>query len=321
MLKKFKKQIIIAVILGFLVSSIMALMGDYKKTTQAILSFNYWYAIPILFLSLVNYIFRFFRWHYFLSVIGLAKKLKISDSALIFFSGISMTVTPGKAGELIKSYFLKKILKNHISETVPVIVTERLTDGLAALLLMTGGLAIYRYGIPVFILSVIGSFSFLFILQQKRLCLFLLHILGKINILSKFITSFGRFYETSYLLVQWKHILVGIALGVVAWGAEAFGFYLVLVGIGVHGDFINLLFSAYFIFCFAGVIGFATLLPAGIGVTEGTTSGLLIYLLSIDKSVAIGATLLNRFMTLWFGVTLGFIALLTLIRKLEKKYD
>lgn len=318
MLKKFERQIVIAVILGFVVSSLLTLLGDYKKTAQAILSFNYWYAIPILLLSLVNYVFRFFRWHYFLSVIGLANRLKISDSALIFFSGISMTVTPGKAGELIKSYFLKKILKNHISETVPVVVTERLTDGLAALLLMTGGLAIYRYGIPVFILSIIGAFSFLLILQQKKLCLFFLHILGKIKKLSKFITSFGRFYETSYLLVQWKHILIGIILGVIAWGAEAFGFYLVLIGMGIKGEFFTLLFSAFFIFCFAGVIGFATLLPAGIGVTEGTTSGLLIFLLSVNKSVAVGATLLNRFMTLWFGVTLGFIALLTLLKRYNK---
>ena len=50
----------------------------------------------------MNYVFRFIKWEYYLSLIGV-KGLPWRDSALIFFSGLGMVITPGKVGEWIKS--------------------------------------------------------------------------------------------------------------------------------------------------------------------------------------------------------------------------
>jgi len=316
-IKKFEKQIIIALFLGFSISALLVFYGDFQKTLDKILSFNFWLIIPILLLTLVNYFFRMLRWHYFLGVVGIAKKLSFVDSGLIFMSGLSMTVTPGRSGEVIKAYFLKKILKNHFSETVPVIIIERLTDGLAALFLMAGGLLLHQYGIPVFIIAAVFSFSIVIILQQRKLSFKILRFLERIPFIKKFILTLERVYETSYSLVQWKHIFVAILLGGIAWGAESVGLYLVLLGLGLVPS-VTLFFTAFFIFCFAGMIGFATMLPGGLGVAEGTTTGLLILFLNLTKSTAVAATLLIRLMTLWFGVTLGFIALLTLLKRYNK---
>jgi len=320
-IKKFEKQIILAFILGFLVAAFLTLFGDFKKTTEAIFSFKFLFVIPILLLTLTNYIFRFFRWQYFLSVVGILPKLNWKDSFLVFFSGLSMTITPGRAGELMKAYFLKKMLKNHFTDTAPVVVIERLTDGLAALVLMAGGLLIYQYGIPIFVLAALGTVFLVFILQQKNLCLNILKKMERFKLISPFISALERFYHTSFLLVKPKHLLVGMILGMIAWGAEAIGLYLVLIGLGVNYPHITLLFTAFFIFCFAGMIGFATLLPGGLGVAEGTTTGLLMLFLKLPRSTAVAATLLIRIMTLWFGVFLGLIALFTLLNKKKILHD
>src|SRR2546429_4319551 len=104
-----------------------------------------WEYLPlILGLTLFNYICRFFKWQYYL------KRLEVSlpwvKSLLIFLSGLSMAITPGKVGELLKSYLLKRSTGAPISHTSPVIVAERLSDGIAMIALASTGLVLYRYG-------------------------------------------------------------------------------------------------------------------------------------------------------------------------------
>lgn len=317
-LKKFEKQIAIAFVFGFLVALSLALFGDFKKTTKEILSFNFFLVVPILLLTLINYFFRFLRWHYFLSVIKISNKIHWKESMLIFLSGLSMTVTPGRAGEIIKAYLLKRILKNHFSETIPVIVIERATDGMAAVFLMAGGLIIHKYGIPIFFISMFVSVTFVFILQQRNLCLAILKFLERIKFLAPFMRALERFYETSFVLVRWKNIGIAVFLGIIAWGAESVGLFLVLKGLGIETN-LRVLFTTFFIFCFSGIVGFATLLPGGLGVSEGTTTGLLMLLVSLQRSTAVAATLLIRTMTLWFGVAIGMTALFNVIR--NQKYN
>jgi uncharacterized protein (TIRG00374 family) len=55
------------------------------------------------------------------------------------------------------------------------------------------------------------------------------------------------------------------------------------------------------------VIGAVSALPGGLGAFEASAAGMLTLLLDIPASTAAAATLLIRFATLWFGVTLGLI--------------
>ena len=56
------------------------------------------------------------------------------------------------------------------------------------------------------------------------------------------------------------------------------------------------------------ILGAVSMLPAGIGVTEGSFGGLL-SLLEIEISFALALAIVVRLFTLWFGVGVGFIAL------------
>ncbi len=55
------------------------------------------------------------------------------------------------------------------------------------------------------------------------------------------------------------------------------------------------------------MVGAASTLPGGLGAAEGTIAGMLAVVLQLPASTAAAATLLIRFATLWFGVTLGLI--------------
>ena len=55
-------------------------------------------------------------------------KISLKTGFLLFISGLSMIVTPGGSGELIKSYYLKKKFNHKISKTFPTIIFERLFD-------------------------------------------------------------------------------------------------------------------------------------------------------------------------------------------------
>src|SRR6266404_2292651 len=85
-----------------------------------------------------------FRWQYYVGRLEI--KIHWFRSLLIFISGLSMAITPGKVGELLKSYLLKRSTGAPVSRTSPIIVAERLSDGIAMLGLAATGLVLYSFG-------------------------------------------------------------------------------------------------------------------------------------------------------------------------------
>ena len=91
-----------------------------------------------------------------------------------------------------------------------------------------------------------------------------------------------------------------MALGVVGWGSEATGLWLVLQALGSPlppGD-------AAAVFALSLVAGVVSLLPGGLGGTEAGMVGLLL-LRGVPSATALAATLTVRLATLWFAVVLG----------------
>lgn len=312
---KYKHKITLAFLIGFIITLVFIFLGDYQKIRNGIFAFNYIFVIPVLLLSLINFFLRHIRFRYYLSVIGAEQKLTYRDTLMIFFAGLSMTVTPGKAGEAIKTYFIQKKTGIPISKTLPILFIERFTDALSALFLMSGGLLIYRFGFAFFLISVFTSIMLIFILQQKNLCISIIHLFRFIPVFSKYIASITKFYESSYTLIKWPYILRGTLWGIFSWGAQAVGLFLILLGLHVSGNIVTLLLSTLLVFCLSAIIGFASLIPGGIGISEGSMTGLLILFLNLNRSTAVIATLLIRILTLWFGVSLGIIALYKSLKK------
>jgi uncharacterized membrane protein YbhN (UPF0104 family) len=82
--------------------------------------------------------------------------------------------------------------------------------------------------------------------------------------------------------------------------------YVVLRGLDVPPSFET--FSlAVFITSFSAVVGGISTLPGGLGAAEVSLAGMLTLLLGLNADAASAATLIIRFGTLWFGVSLGLL--------------
>src|SRR3989344_2534392 len=273
LLRKFEQQVGIGLLLGVLVGAGVGLYGDFRETGSKLVNFDWWLVPVILGLTMVNYGLRTVRWQVFLKALGVRLGWRISW--WVFISGLAMTVTPGRLGELLKSYFLKKIVKVQMSKTAPLIVFERLSDGLAMVVLMSGGLLLTKYGIVAIGIAAGMAIGFVWLLHQRKLVERILNLTLHVPVVDKYFGHLNNFYQSSTKLVGWRPLLIGWLLSLDAWAAEATGFYLVLQGLGVDSS-VRVLLLTVFIFGFAAIAGFATFLPGGLGVNEGTMVGLLV---------------------------------------------
>jgi len=115
-------------------------------------------------------------------------------------------------------------------------------------------------------------------------------------------------YESTLQLMGWKVILVSTLISFVSWGFECVAFYYVLTGLGIEGSAL-LLLQATFVFAASTLFGLVSFLPGGLGASEASSAGLLVFLVGMSSGAASAATLIIRFCTLWFGVMLGLVAL------------
>jgi uncharacterized protein (TIRG00374 family) len=298
-------RLIIGLVFGFIVFLMLAFINDFREVSRTLYSFR-WELFPIIIgLTLINYLLRGIKFHYYLLLIG-AEKIALVDSFRLFVSGFPLAVTPGKAGEVLKGVWINKLTNIPTSQGIAVVVAERISDGLAVLLLTIFGVQAYPQYWPAFISVLTILLSIIIVIQIRPLALWGLSLLNRIPVLKKASAGLFAFYEGSHILFKPGPILISVGLGTISWLGEGIGFYLILVGLGLPAS-LNLLSSAVFILAFSTLIGAISTLPGGLGAAEMSISGMLILLLALDTNSAATGTLLIRFATLWFGVGLGLI--------------
>ena len=304
---KLRTGIIFSLALALIVMTAIALYGDLPHLITAIAHFRWAFLPVILGLTLFNYFGRFLKWQYYL------KRLTITihwrKSLLIFISGLSMAITPGKVGELLKSYLLKRSTGEPISRTSPIIMAERLTDGIAMIALSSTGLALYRYGWELLVGLLVCVVGGLLVIQNRRLSLALLAFGERVPGISRAAFWLRSFYESSFTLLQWRPLLLAISIGIVSWAGECVALYFVFAGLGL-GFGLELFVKSMFIMGVSSLIGSASGLPGGLGTADGSMIGLTRLLLTPSATIGGAATLLIRLCTLWFGLALGVLALL-----------
>jgi uncharacterized protein (TIRG00374 family) len=96
-----------------------------------------------------------------------------------------------------------------------------------------------------------------------------------------------------------------ILLSIISWGFECLGYYLILTNFEIQID----IFWAFFSYSFATIVGALSMLPGGLGVTEGSLTLLLVQK-GLSEYNAFAATFIVRAVTLWFAVLVGAISVL-----------
>lgn len=316
LLRGLERKLILSLTLGIAVVVALAAVTDLGKTAEAVRHFGWQYLPGALALTLLNYALRFVKWHFYLHLIR-ARDLGVRRSALIFFSAFSMVMTPGKVGEWLKSYLLREMLATPLGVSAPIIIAERLTDGLAMVLLASAGLFLYGYAWQVLVAALLPAVAVIVLTQQRRLGSAVLSVAGRLPGVASRVHHVHAFYESAHELFRLPNLALAVAIGVISWAGESVAFYLILLGLGFPPS-LQLLVQATFVLAVSTLAGAIALTPGGLAVAEGSIAGLLLLLgMTAEPSSAAAATVLIRFCTLWFGVGIGFLTLLWAARFLS----
>jgi uncharacterized protein (TIRG00374 family) len=311
-----RSKLLLSLAFGALVALGLSLYADLPKLVESLARFR-WELLPaILALTVFNYLLRGLKFDFYLHQIGV-RDLPRRTTFQLFFSGLSMVVTPGKVGEWLKSYLLRAVNGTPIARSAPILIAERLTDGVALILLALGGLIIFQVGWQVIAAAAILALAVVFLSQYRPLALRAFAFGERLPLVSGRVHHLHAFYDSSATLLAPRNLAVAVGLGFVSWLGECLAFYLVLVGLGQEGTPL-LVFQAAFMLASSVLAGSVFLVPGGLGVAEGGITGLAQILLGMPASQAVAAALLIRACTLWFGVAVGLLALLTFTRRLEQ---
>lgn len=298
-MERFQRPILLSIIIAIGLYFGAMFLGDYEQT-KASLSQVPWYGWVIIFaLSLVNYVLRYLRWDWFikdLSAVSIPHRLHLS----YYLAGFALSTTPGKAGESVRSFYLKR----HgvaFNQSISTLFVERLMD-LLTIVILSVLAAYYFEDYRVFLVITIAIiFAFLPLIHSQRVLVTLETKVKQFK--GKWATAgehFVKLLESSAMLLKNRQLYGGMLIGIVAWGAEGVGFWYTLHVLGQDVE----LMMAVSIYGIAVLVGALSFLPGGLGSTE-LVMGLLLVSLGVDKPVAVAATLICRIATLWFAVFIG----------------
>lgn len=301
MIEIIKKRILLSIAIAAAVYLALTIYLDYSKVLESFANFN-WLLLPLLLiLSLANYLTRFLKWQYYLNLINI--RLKLQDSFSIFMSGLIMSVTPGKFGELLKAYLVKQVNGTQISKTVPIIFAERATDFLSLTFIAIIGAYYFDYGKSVILIILFILILLIIIISNKIIADKILVAVSKISYLNRYIHKIKNAYDSSFVLLNIKSLILMTLLSIISWGFECLGFYFIINNFSQN---INLVWS-FFTYSFSTIVGAVSMLPGGIGVTEGSLTLMLINK-GLSNNDALASTFIIRVVTLWFAVLVGIIS-------------
>jgi uncharacterized membrane protein YbhN (UPF0104 family) len=300
------RPLTIGVLFGVVVVVGVMLYSDVSALLETVVRFDAKILLPALALVSLGYGLRWLKWEVYLRCLAL--RLPALESMAAFLAGMVMGITPGKLGEVLKSFLLRRSRGIPVARTAPIVVAERLTDLAALILLMAYGVSTSGHGVWVCALAIGLTVGLLVAAAWPPAGRVLVSMARRMPVLKRAVPALEEALGSMSQLVGGRALLSTTFLSVLAWGCECVATYLILSGFpGVEVT----LATATFVFAFATVAGALSLLPGGMIATEGSMVALLqqTFRVTPNAQVAGAATLMIRFCTLWFGVIVGGLAL------------
>lgn len=287
-------------------------LGPVRDTLR---DYPWWVFGAALLASATNYMLRFAKWELALGWLDVrvdAPELTRGRSLMIYLAGLSMSVTPGKVGEVLRSVLLKSSDGVAFSRTAPVVVADRLTDLVALVLLSLAGVAQFPEYLPVVAATTVLVVAGVVILGSPTLLHRCLELGRKLPWIGKYAEMAEDLIESTTTVLRIRYLVVLSVLSVLGWGLECVGYWLIVDG---FADIDASLATCTFLWSAGTLVGALSFLPGGLGATEGSlvvATGRLVH--GATQPIALAATLLGRIATLWFGEIVGGIALALFLR-------
>ena len=279
--------------------------GDFREVSALLVNSPSLYAsfAAALGLALVNYFLRYLRWALYLRALDI--RVPLSVSASVFTAGLALSISPGKAGELLKSVWLRRRAGVPVSASAPAVVMERLTDVVSVGLLGLTGVLLLPAAVALIVAAILVAVGITGVLAASRFGARALDL----PVLRRWREPLAESHDGLRRLMSPATLTASIVLGAIAWAAEGLALWIVIIGIG---EWVSPL-VAIPISAAAALVGAITVLPGGLVGFEGSMVALLRQA-DLSAPGAALATLLTRLATLWFAVLIGLLAWLWMSR-------
>jgi len=299
--------------LGVVVSIVflaLALRGiDFASFWTTVRSANYWWLIPGVAIYFAAVWARTWRWHYMLRHVKRISMRRLFPVVVIGYMGNN--VYPARAGEVLRSYILKRREAVPVSVSLATVVLERLFDGLVMLLFVFVTLPFARlpsgYDLLVSVFSVIFLAALVVFLalathpaRMSRVYAWLVDRVVPAGLRPRVHGLFDRFIEGLQSLRSPRELAFIFLSTILIWLCETTKYWFVMWAFypALYAPFTVLMLMT-------AVVNLFTTLPSTPGyVGTFDAPGIAILVASgVPKTIAAGYTLVLH-VALWLPITL-----------------
>jgi uncharacterized protein (TIRG00374 family) len=261
-------------------------------------------------LASTAYLVRFARWDVLLRWLGYP--LRRNFNLRVYLSGLAVTASPGKLGETIRSVFLL-ILGVPVSASLAAFFSDRLSDVAGVAFLAVVAAAVAGQRTTLFELVALG------VVAGSWLTAYLLRVYGSmvLRLAARGGRRFASLVETAWEpALRWVAIwslrrsLICVVAAFLAYGIQALVF---AAYVSALTDVVPVALAAQ-IFASSTLFGAATMVPAGLGTMEAASVYQLVDA-GMSAPDAVAVAIAHRISTLWFGMLLGVISLMSLAHR------
>lgn len=296
-----KGKIIWIVLASLFFYVVLILFSDAEKISDHFTHISVELIFLVFLFGISSHIIKSFRQIEFLQMVG--EKIPFKQNLIVYLAGLSLIATPGGIGTFIKSKFLKRKFGIPNNKSISVIFLERYHDLLAvtAIILISFSISFSWISATLVIIS-----SFLLILVYLLICnmktfSFIHNKLLKIKFIAKRLPEVGP-DESFFILTRPKAMTKGWLISIGGWSLDSLAVYIGFLAFNVD---LGYLLTSQIYFTSLGY-GILSLIPGGIGVTEGMADYLLVKQ-GLDLSIASSLVIFTRLTTMWFVTIIGVI--------------
>ncbi|MDH7516720.1 MAG: lysylphosphatidylglycerol synthase transmembrane domain-containing protein [Bacteroidota bacterium] len=295
---RLKRRLLLSLAFGAAVFIALTVIADAEKLAAAFARFPWGYLPLLLACASANYTLRFWKWDYYTRVLAIRPPAR--KNLIIFLASFIMAVTPGKLGEVLKSYLLKEVNGTPISKSAPVILAERLTDFIGLTVIVVIGAFVFEQARTVVVGFAAFFLAITILLSMRNVSLRILAVFDRSRFFRRFSRNIRTAYDSIYLLVRPRPFAWSSAISIGSWFFECLAYWLVLRAFHAPVPILK----ASFIYAFSTIVGAVSMLPGGLGTTEGSLTGLAT-LAGTPIDIAVASTFIIRACTLWYAVLIG----------------
>ncbi len=289
---------------SFLILVFLFSFFDASEAMAVVVQANVFFVVSAFLLAGFVLFLKAYRWHTLLLNSGY--RVKVSYSCVSMFLGLfACVLTPGKVGEPIRAYFLKKMNRDRMSGTVPLVVIERVVDVVLLVLVSAAGPLVFMswlevaqlHLLEVFVLVVFVVLCIVFALLNKNVVFF---VIGKVNGIFRqkidpdlFCSAVERTKSGGFL--WWLMLSTAVI-----WFFEGLVLYVSLLSVGL---FLSPLIC-FVLVSISFLVGAVTFLPGGLGSLDAALI-FLISLFGLDVNAVVAGVIVYRVLSYLMLAVLG----------------